>query len=289
MLGSSRLKGKSSFTRQWFVEPRAGITLVYIPKNATFRMRNIDFARNRSAGIADDGKLGSIPASVTIPRGFLISMTEITESQFAELGKMPARTEPEGPAFGIGAVTWSEAASFCNRLTQAESQYCYKEVNPPDLNGAITFDGVNEHLSLEGYRLPTEAEWEYTCRGGTNTPFSYGTDPEMLPLYAWIGDSRDEVGSLRPNSFGLFDCHGGLAEWCDDSPARYPPGAERTDYGRRSADKNAKMRIVRGGHYQMSICNLRSFASFTRKSDQRHWQNIARGFRIARTVHSFPP
>src|SRR5262249_23284302 len=131
--------------------------------------------------------------------------------------------EPGGP---IISVTWYEAAAYCNWLSEKEGipkeQWCYPE---PVEEGMKPFAG---HLSRTGYRLPTEAEWEYACRAGTLTSRHYGEGQELLGRYAWfLGNSRDRawpVGQKRPNDLGLFDMHGNVWAWCQEGGWDYPDG-----------------------------------------------------------------
>jgi formylglycine-generating enzyme required for sulfatase activity len=123
------------------------------------------------------------------------------------------------PATG---VTWYEAAAYCNWLSEqegiAKEQWCY-------LKNAIGKYEVGmrmapDYLKRTGYRLPTEAEWEYACRVGAETAFSCGEADDLLGKYAWfIGNSlgkHQPVGRLKPNDLGLFDMHGNALEWTQD-------------------------------------------------------------------------
>ena len=129
---------------------------------------------------------------VHISHGFCMSVTEITQAQW----KAVMRNNPskfKGITVPVENISWYDAVAFCKKLSRATSKR---------------------------YRLPTEAEWEYACRAGTQTRFCFGDDPNLLDEYAWWGLNSQgrthPVGAKKPNAFGLYDMHGNVQEWCSD-------------------------------------------------------------------------
>src|SRR5262249_29326460 len=106
-----------------------------------------------------------------------------------------------------------------------EDQWCYL----PNKNGGLAhgMQLAPDYLQRTGYRLPTEAEWEYACRAGAVTSRYYGESEELLEKYAWYGKNSAQrtwpVGILKPNDFGLFDMHGQVDVWCQDEYKDYGP------------------------------------------------------------------
>ena len=129
----------------------------------------------------------------------------------------------------ITRISWFQAAYYCNWLSEKEGippdQWCY-ETNTQG-NYKYGMRAKEGFWKLNGYRLPTEAEWEYACRAKSLTSRYYGMSETLLPKYAWFlvnGENRPwPTASLKPNDFGLFDMLGNVTEWCQDGPHNYPP------------------------------------------------------------------
>jgi len=124
------------------------------------------------------------------------------------------------------------------------------------------------------YRLPTEAEWEYACRAGTQTAYSFGDDPELLERYAWFFDNGDDkyhpVGKKAPNPWGLYDMHGNVAEWVLDAhDTGYYAASEARDAGRVNWPTKLYPRVVRGGSWDSDPEDLRSAA---RMGSKKGWK-----------------
>jgi formylglycine-generating enzyme required for sulfatase activity len=209
--------------------------------------------------------------SVEITRPFLLGVHEVTQGQYrAVTGKNPSRFN-ESEYLPVEQVSWSDAVGFCNKLSEREGRKpCYR----------ITRNEVTI-ASGDGYRLPTEAEWEYACRAGTPVLYGFGDDDGALGEYAWHFPNSDRhthaVGQKRPNQWGLHDMLGNVWEWCTDgydvnyfssSPAIDPPGAPR-----------ALNRVVRGGAFEC-------FAGFCRPAFRGKFAPRDRheflGFRVVR-------
>jgi formylglycine-generating enzyme required for sulfatase activity len=172
----------------------------------------------------------------------------VTQQQYEDaMHSNPSRWK--GTNNPVEQVRWSDAVRFCNARSQLEGlQPCY------DLQSwKCSFDA-------DGYRLPTEAEWEYACRAGTTTAYFFSNDPARLGEYAWFdknaGGRPRPVGQKRPNPWGLFDMCGNVWEWCNDfygvdyygiSPRQDPRGPDQ-----------GKTKVVRGGAWRFSAENLRS-------------------------------
>ena len=163
-----------------------------------------------------------VGVAVTLTKPFLMGATEVTQGQFKKvMGTEPwTRTVSFGgdtftdgkPCVQIGEdnaatyVSWDDATAFCQKLTKREQ------------NSASRYK-----LKVgEVYRLPTEAEWEYACRAGTKTTYSFGDDEKQLGNFGWfVGnyageDYAHKVGLKKPNPWGLHDMHGNVGEWCSD-------------------------------------------------------------------------
>ena len=186
---------------------------------------------------------------VVITKPFLLSATEVTVGQFKKFSATGYVTETEKGAqddpkaktylsvesddFPAGYITWNDAVAYCNWLSEQENRT---------------------------YRLPTEAEWEYACRAGTTTQYSFGDDYNELPKYGWhntnAGGKSHPVGTLLPNPFGLFDMHGNLLESCGDyfDEQWYVSSAPNDPDG----PSVGSSRVKRGGYWSHNASYCRS-------------------------------
>jgi eukaryotic-like serine/threonine-protein kinase len=207
---------------------------------------------------------------VQITRSFYLGVYELTQAQYqAVMGTNPSFHSPTGGGkpkvagestdqHPVENVSWHDAVLFCNKVSQMEG-----------IKPFYSIDGKNVRVpewSGTGYRLPTEAEWEYACRAGTTTPFSFGDDQKSIGEHAWCLDNADSkthpVGKKKPNNFGLFDMHGNVFELCWDwlgesyykqSSALDPTGVERFGFKvSRGGSWNTLPRYCRSAHRQKS-------------------------------------
>src|SRR5262249_44655160 len=148
------------------------------------------------------------------------------------------------------------------------SEWCY-EPNRETGKYAEGMKLVKDYLKRKGYRLPTEAEWEYACRAGVNTRRHFGESDDLLSKYAWYTANSKErtwpVGSLKPNDLGLFDMHGQLYAWCQERELRYPQntgGEASEDNEDILAVHDREPRLLRGGSFNTTAPNVRSALRF---------------------------
>ena len=175
---------------------------------------------------------GTTKATITKP--FYIGVYEVTQKEWkAVMGSLPENTKTEGDDMPAQGVSWNAANEFCQKLS-----------NMPD-----------EKASGCVYRLPTDTEWEYACRAGTNTEYHFGDDPALMDKYAWIkrnsNHASHSVGTKKPNAAGLYDMYGNVYEWCSDWLYDLP--SEVTDYvGPTKKPYGTESRkVCRGGFYNM--------------------------------------
>jgi hypothetical protein len=227
--------------------------------------------------------MGEAQHRVAIKHSFAIGTTEITREQMNR-SSPPYSVAGEQPGCPANYVTWYQAAQFCRWLSEREqvpeSEMCYPSADK--IGPGMTL--AENYLERTGYRLPTEAEWEYACRSGSTTIRFFGTSLELLPKYAWYIKNSNEhvwpVGTLMPNDFGLFDVYGNVLEWCQDAFVEYyarPPEEKALNRTVNASDE----RVLRGGSFT-------HIGPVTRSAD-RSWippdnHTVRTGFRIARTV-----
>ena len=196
---------------------------------------------------------------VTLTKPFLVGVHEVTQGQWQAV----MRTTPwkgksftkEGDDYPATHVTWEEAVEFCRQLSEKEG--------------------------LE-YRLPTESEWEYACRAGTTTAYSFGDDVSELRKYAWYKENTwnvgqeyaHTVGQKLPNPWGLYDVHGNVGEWCSDWYGDYPSGSVADPNGPSSGSA----RVDRGAswNYDAGYCRSAFRHGFNPSFRVNHF-----GFRVA--------
>jgi len=205
-----------------------------------------------------------------------------------EFQREPAEGETQGRR-PVEMVTWFDAVEFCNKLSTREGftpVYTITE-RTPSTGYPITAAVVTADWTASGYRLPTDAQWEYACRAGTSTKWHFGDDESKLEEYAWYGwdvewgipknsnEKTHQVGLLKPNQWGLYDMHGNIFEWCWDWYGDYPAAA-KTDYtGAESGDG----RVLRGGSWNHPAEYTRSALRILDDPNERYNLN---GFRLVR-------
>lgn len=241
------------------------------------------FQMGSAAGFADEAPVHT----VNFTRDFWMDSTEVTQGDYDSLmrASYPAYTTPgwfiqygHGDRFPAYHVYWADAVLYCNarsRRDGLDSVYTYTRIvgTPGNLS---ELEGVVIDYSRNGYRLPTEAEWEYACRGGRTTDFYWNVNYDPYPATAadsaevhahavwyansWVfGADVDEFGThpvaqKAPNAYRLYDMAGNVYEWCADWYGEYPSGAITDPIG----PADGEWRILRGGSWGSNAIHLRS-------------------------------
>jgi serine/threonine protein kinase/formylglycine-generating enzyme required for sulfatase activity/tetratricopeptide (TPR) repeat protein len=286
------MKVKDWGERRWFVNSH-GQTFAVIEGPVKFRMGSPPSEPERNETMESYRRM-------VIPRRFAIAVKEVTKEQWQRflraspyLGLHPNfvnkySPDPDGPMIGF---TWYIAAQFSNWLSAQEGlpkdQWCYL----PNMAGAYT-EGMSipaDVLERTGYRLPTEAEWEYAGRAGAVTGRSYGNSIALLDAYARSAANSKEhawmCGSLLPNDLGLFDMLGNEFEWCQDSVNAFRPlnkGVHNDVINRLESVNENDPRLLRGGAFLNPPALVRSAG---RNRYAPSYRSTSDGFRLARTYN----
>jgi hypothetical protein len=184
--------------------------------------------------------LGLITPDITKPKfkvkityDFSLGQYEVTQSQYRKLMGDNPSTFRGHYNLPVETVTWEQAVEFCKRLTREEH-----------VAGRLAEDYE--------YRLPTEAEWEYAARAGTDTRFFFGKDSSKIGEYAWTKSNSEAkthiVGKKSPNPYGLHDIYGNVFEWCYDWYGEYP----NMPIDNYSGPETGEARVLRGGYYDQA-------------------------------------
>jgi len=214
----------------------SGVEMVLIP-GGRFRM-----------GSAEKGEADETAHEVELGP-FAMDRCEVTQEHYEKvMGENPSRWKAASNP--VEQIRWPQAAAYCNARSRLEG-----------LRPAYDPKTWQCDLTADGYRLPTEAEWEYAARAGTGTAYSFGDNPAELGRHAWFKDNSlrrrpSPVGQKEPNPWGLFDMYGNVWEWCNDwyeedyyqhGPEKDPPGPERSD-----------SKVLRGGSWYSRAEECRS-------------------------------
>jgi formylglycine-generating enzyme required for sulfatase activity len=209
---------------------------------------------------------------VKITKPFYLGVHQVTQEAYKlVMGDNPSHFQGDDRR-PVENVAWTKAVNFCNRLSDQEGLDLYYKI---DGQGVSIIGG-------SGYRLPTEAEWEYACRAGTTTKWSSGNQEIDLEEVCWFSKNSSmkthAVGALVPNDLGLYDMHGNVLEWCWDWFGKYSKETLDDPIGPASGSR----RVWRGGSfiYETDICR-----SAFRSSWLPDIQNYLIGFRVSRTYN----
>jgi hypothetical protein len=269
-------KDKEKPPPQWYVNTQ-GQTMVVIPGPVEFLMGSPKSEKDRIAN--------EVPHKRRIGRSFAIAAKSVTWEQYLVFapkdGGVPEKKFSPSLDCPANFINWYMAARYCNWLSEKEGlESCY------EIMGASGANLKENYLGLTGYRLPTEAEMEYATRAEAVTSRYYGETEELLVKYAWTMENSlaktSPVGSLKPNDLGLFDVHGNVFTWCQESFKDYPKGEGISE------DKediltivNTNSRMLRGGSFSYPASLVRSsFRNGVGPTNRDH----SYGFRLARTV-----
>jgi len=249
------------------VKTKSGIEMIAIPGGF--------FDMGSSKGASDESPVHKVWVD-----SFWMDRSEVVQEQFRKY-QISDPSHFKNPKNPLEQINWTDAAIYCNERSLAEGlKPCYDE------------ETWRCDFNANGYRLPTEAEWEYACRAGTTTKYSFGNDARKLKAYAWFASNSSRrtktVGQKKPNPWGLYDMYGNVAEWCNDFYSR--------NYYETSPQKNprgpakAKERVLRGGAWNSTADKLRSSSRSSDPSiDDTCLASDAIGFRCVRKAPNNKP
>jgi formylglycine-generating enzyme required for sulfatase activity len=231
-----------------FISSSTGMEFVLIPAG--------EFIMGSSSEEKDGSDCESPVHTVTIKNPFYIGRSPVTQRQWKKImGTSPSNFRDE--ARPVEKVSWKEIQKFIQKLNSIEN--------------------------TAKYRLPSEAEWEYACRAGTQSRYFFGDDESKLDEYAWYaknsGRKTHPVGKKKPNPWGLYDMHGNVWEWVQDEWHESYNGSPSN--GSAWEDGNSSNRVSRGCSWYCDIDFCRPAARFSREPDSR-FANL--GFRLVREL-----
>ena len=231
LIGCGKQSSKSEGAAPVQIVTKSGIEMVYLPGG--------EFTMGSNQGNPDE-----TPAHRVNISALLIDRFEVTQEMFANV-QLPNPSRWQDPKKPVERVRWRDARQYCDERSLLEGlKPCYNQKTPD----------WDCDYSANGYRLPTEAEWEYAARAGAESAYDFGSS-DKLRQHAWFAEGADEkthaVGQKKPNRWGIHDMYGNVSEWCEDvySAAYYKDSPATDPQGPPSPGKDVQ-RVMRGGNWK---------------------------------------
>ena len=267
----------------------------FLLKKGTDVPSNMAFVKGGTFQMGSNDMSSAQPVHSVTVSDFYIGKYEVTQKEWKDImSNNPAKNYGGGNDFPVYSISWYDAIEFCNKKSNSESLTpCYtidKRSNDPDHK-----ESKNQKLWIvscdftkNGYRLPTEAEWEYAARGGNlpngldlrnggKTYYEYSGSNNIGSVAWYRGNARSKkhhVGTKQPNELGVYDMSGNVAEWCWDWYGAYGSSLKKNPHGVNSGSGH----VIRGGHWVASQCRV----AF-RYSNGPSYSGYDIGFRLLRS------